>query len=128
MDDRNEGSPQLTRRAQLALLFAVGAWGAGVALASNAPIVSSANEPRTVRVEYGDLNLASKEGRDGLARRIHQAADIVCSQPEGRILAMWSEYRKCMLNATDSAWSQIKTPAFAKAPASEQRGLPALQP
>ena len=33
MDDRNEGSPQLTRRAQLALLFAVGAWGAGVALA-----------------------------------------------------------------------------------------------
>jgi UrcA family protein len=128
MDDRNEGSPQLTRRVQLALLFAVGALGAGVALPSSAPIVSSANEPRTVKVQYGDLNLASKEGRDVLARRIHQAADIVCNQPEGRIPAMWSEYRKCMRNATDSAWSQIKTPAFAKASASEQCGLPALEP
>jgi UrcA family protein len=118
MNDRNEGSPQLTRRVQLALLFAVGALGVGVALTSNAPIVSSENKPRTVKVEYGDLNLASKEGRDVLARRIHRAADIVCNQPEGRLLAMWSEYRKCMLNATDSAWTQIRMPAPAKVPAS----------
>jgi UrcA family protein len=118
MDNRNESSPLLTRRFQLGLLVAAGALGGGVALTSNAPIVSSENEPRTVKVEYGDLNLASKEGRDVLARRIHWAADRVCSQPEGRILAMWSEYRKCMLNATDSAWTQVRFPALAKVPAS----------
>jgi UrcA family protein len=118
MDDRNEIEPQFTRRAQLAVLIAVGALGGGVALTSNAPIVSSANEPRTVKVEYGDLNLASREGREVLARRIHRAADLVCSQPEGRILSMWTEYRKCMLNATDSAWTQIRMPALAKVPVS----------
>ena len=109
--DRSNDAPPLTRRFQLAMLAAVGALGAGVALTSNAPtIVSTANEPRTVKIEYGDLNLTSSQGKEVLTRRIHQAAEIVCSDADGRVLSVWVEFHKCMQNATDSAWSQIRMP------------------
>jgi UrcA family protein len=108
MERQNDGS--LTRRFQLAMLVAVGALGAGVALTSNAPIVSSEGEPRTVKVEYGDLNLGSQEGKDVLSRRIRRAVDLVCTESDSRMLTLWVEYRKCMQNATDSAWSQIRWP------------------
>jgi UrcA family protein len=87
-------------------------FGATAALTSNAPIMSSATNPRTVRIEYGDLNLATQKGKDVLSQRIRQAVNIVCAEPEPspRVLDMWSEYRRCMQNATDSAWSQIRWP------------------
>ena len=108
--DAHENSSSLTRRAQLTVLAAMGALGAAAALTSNAPIVSSDGYPRTVRIEYGDLNLSTQKGRDVLSQRIHQAVNLVCTEPSPRVLAMWSEYRKCTQNATDSAWSQIHWP------------------
>jgi UrcA family protein len=111
MNVRNQG-PQFTRRAQLTVLATIGALGATAALTSNAPIVSSDTDPRTVKIQYGDLNLATQRGKDVLSQRIRQAVDIVCAEPEPSpgALEMWSEYRKCMQNATDSAWSQIRWP------------------
>ncbi len=109
MDVDNEGS-SFTRRAQLSVLVAMGALGATAALTSNAPIVSSDGPARTVKVEYGDLNLSTLKGKQVLSQRIRQAVDLVCTEPNPRALAMWSEYRKCMQNATDSAWSQIHWP------------------
>jgi UrcA family protein len=109
MDVHNEGSGFM-RRALASVLAVMGALGATAALTSNAPIVSSDGQPRTVRVEYGDLNLASQKGKEVLSKRIRQAVDLVCFQPDPRALQMWSEYRKCMQNSTDSAWSQIRWP------------------
>jgi UrcA family protein len=94
------------------VLVTIGALGATAALTSNAPIVSTDTNPRTVKIEYGDLNLATQKGKDTLSQRIRQAVNIVCAEPEPspRVLETWSEYRRCMQNATDSAWSQIRWP------------------
>jgi UrcA family protein len=88
----------------------MGALGATVALTSNAPIVSSDSDPRIVKIEYGDLNLSTPKGKQVLSLRIRQAVDLVCAEPDLRELALWQQYRKCMQNATDSAWSQIHWP------------------
>ncbi|MEA3180649.1 MAG: hypothetical protein QOI59_4172 [Gammaproteobacteria bacterium] len=109
MDVHNDGSGFM-RRTLVSVLAAMGVLGATAALTSNAPIVSSDGEPRTVRIEYGDLNLSTQKGKEVLSQRIRQAVDLVCFQPNSRALQMWSEYRKCMQNATDSAWSQIRWP------------------
>jgi UrcA family protein len=111
MNVHNQG-PRFTRRAQLTVLATLGALGATAALTSNAPIVSTDTNPRTVKIEYGDLNLATQKGKDTLSQRIRQAVNIVCAEPEPspRVLETWSEYRRCMQNATDSAWSQIRWP------------------
>ena len=92
------------------LLGTMGVLGATVALTSNAPIVSSDGQARTVKVQYGDLNLSTPKGKEVLSQRIHQAVDLVCFQPDPRALQQWSQYRKCMQTATDSAWSQIRWP------------------
>jgi UrcA family protein len=98
------------QRVLSALLATAGVLGATAALTSNAPIVSSDGQPRRVRVQYGDLNLASTQGQKVLSQRIHQAVDLVCFQPDSRALQQWSEYRRCMETATSSAWSQIRWP------------------
>ena len=98
------------QRVLSALLATTGAMGATVALTSNAPIVTSAGQARTVKVQYGDLNLSTPKGKAVLSQRIHQAVDLVCFQPDPRALQQWSQYRSCIQTATDSAWSQIRWP------------------
>jgi UrcA family protein len=98
------------QRVLSALLATMGTLGAPVAVTSNAPIISTEGQARTVRVQYGDLNLSSTQGQKALSQRIHQAVDLVCFQPDTRALQQWSEYRKCMENATYSAWSQVRWP------------------
>ena len=99
-----------TQRGLAALLATMGTMGATAALTSNAPIVASDGQARSVRIQYGDLNLSSLRGQQVLSERIHSAVDLVCFQPEPRALQMWSQYRKCMENATASAWSQVRWP------------------
>ena len=98
------------QRVLAALLATTGAMGATVALTSNAPIVRSDGQTRTVKVQYGDLNLSTPKGKEVLSQRIHQAVDLVCFQPDARAQQQWSEYRRCMQTTTDSAWSQIRWP------------------
>jgi UrcA family protein len=99
------------QRVLSALLATTGALGATVALTSNAPIVSSDDgRARTVKVQYGDLNLSTERGKEILSQRIHRAVDLVCYQPDPRAMQQWSQYRTCMQTATDSAWSQIRWP------------------
>jgi UrcA family protein len=90
----------------------MGATGATVALTTNAPIVATTTDgqARSVRIQYGDLNLSSPRGQQVLSDRIHTAVDLVCFRPDPRALQMWSQYRKCMETATASAWSQIRWP------------------
>jgi len=96
------------QRVLSALLATTGALGATVAVTSNAPIISTEGQVRTVRVQYGDLNLSSTQGQKALSQRIHQAVDLVCFQPDPRALQQWSQYRECMEVATYSAWSQVR--------------------
>jgi UrcA family protein len=91
------------------LLATLGVLGATVAFTSNTPVVSH-DGTRSVKVQYGDLNLSTRKGHEALSQRIHRAVDLVCYQPDPHALQMWMEYRKCMQNATDSAWSQIHWP------------------
>jgi len=98
------------QRVLSALLATTGALGATVAVTSNAPIISTQGQVRSVKVQYGDLNLSSPQGQKTLSQRIHQAVDLVCFQPDPRALQQWSAYRRCMQDATYSAWSQIRWP------------------
>jgi UrcA family protein len=70
----------------------------------------SADDPRTVKVGYDDLNLTSQRGKDVLLRRIQQAADSVCAAPDVRNLVMAASYRNCVTNATSNALSQVRWP------------------
>ena len=97
------------QRVLAGLLATTGALGATVALTSNAPIVQSDGQVRSVKVQYGDLNLSSQKGQEALSQRIHKAVDLVCYEPETRTtLRLWSDYRKCVQDATSSAWSQVR--------------------
>ena len=98
------------QRVLSALLATAGVLGATVAVTSNAPIVSSDGPARTVKIQYGDLNLSTSKDQQVLSQRIHTAVDLVCFQPEPRALQQWSQYRRCMQVATDSAWSQVRWP------------------
>lgn len=98
------------QRVLSALLAAAGALGATVAVTANAPIVSSEGPARTVKIQYGDLNLSTSRGQQVLSQRIHTAVDLVCFQPDPRVLQQWAQYRHCMQTAMDSAWSQVRWP------------------
>ncbi len=55
-------------------------------------------------VRYGDLNLASEEGRVALDRRIRRAAKQVCSVAGAPIIP-YSKTRKCVQGAHSRAWA-----------------------
>lgn len=59
------------------------------------PTVSMAAATDTVRVPYGDLNLASDSGRGRLQQRIAFAAEVVCGPADHRDLAFTQQVREC---------------------------------
>jgi UrcA family protein len=62
-------------------------------------------EVRTRIVRYGDLNLASKEGRDTLDRRIRRAAKAVCSAGSNLPLGPYSRMKACTEATHRNAWA-----------------------
>jgi UrcA family protein len=102
---------RLARPLQLAMLVAMGCVGVAVAAAASASIDDSGDDRVSVKVGYGDLNLATRQGKDILKRRIRHAADVVCGEPDARELVMSAEYRNCITNATNRAWSQVRWPS-----------------
>jgi UrcA family protein len=68
---------------------------------ATAPAVA-AEAPRTVKVGYSDLNLASDRGRAVLDARIRQAAHTVCFEG-GRDVRSMSEEARCRQMAIKSA-------------------------
>jgi UrcA family protein len=68
------------------------------------------DDPSTLKVNYGDLNLATQRGKDALVRRIQRAADVVCGAPNARELVLSASYRDCVTNATNGALSQVRWP------------------
>jgi UrcA family protein len=93
---------------------------AAVAVAATlvVPTVSQAQDTRSTRVHYADLDLASNAGQTALQRRIAFAARIVCENGDARDLTMAPLVLACRDGAIAGA-----EPAFkAAVAAAEHRG------
>ena len=76
-------------------------------------VASSANcqtlQPRTARVSYADLDLASPAGRAMFERRVDAAADAVCGRNGYVALAELRAAAACHAQAVESAVGQVLT-------------------
>lgn len=76
-------------------------------------ITSQANcqtlQPRSARVSYADLDLASAAGRDMFERRVDAAADAVCGRNGYVGLAEQRLSAACHAQAVESAMGQVMT-------------------
>jgi UrcA family protein len=64
-------------------------------------------DARSVVVRFNDLNLHSSEGVAGLHKRIHSAAQSVCSDLDSRILALRATYERCVDEAVANAVAEV---------------------
>ena len=78
----------------------------------------------SVRVPYGDLDLASEQGANTLHARIAAAARQVCAPNgvDGRNLAAFAAERSCESQAIANAMSQVQGPQVASLAARHVRG------
>ncbi|WP_167755828.1 UrcA family protein [Vitreimonas flagellata] len=68
-------------------------------------------EARSVRVEYGDLNVEADAGAEVLLNRIERAAARACGANQGRRpLSERAATRACVQQAVDQAVSTIDAP------------------
>jgi UrcA family protein len=72
------------------------------AVASPAFALQSSDQPRSVKVSFADLNLATAEGRATLDRRLKSAVRSVCSI-DTRDPAEWMAERRCYHRAFSKA-------------------------
>jgi UrcA family protein len=76
-------------------------------------ITSQANcqtlQPRTARVSYADLDLASAAGRATFERRVDAAADAVCGRNGYAGLAELRAAAACHSRAVEGAMGQVMT-------------------
>ncbi|MBV8910556.1 MAG: UrcA family protein [Gammaproteobacteria bacterium] len=101
-----------TRRA----LTAIGALAACLMGAAGSALAAPhADEVATIRVAYGDLNLASDQGNSKLYSRISAAARQVCfaSNVDPRDLALYAQVRSCEAQAIANAVQAVNSPRLA---------------
>jgi UrcA family protein len=96
---------RLSARAALvpACLSVAGLLASATAFAWNPP------EPRSVTVDYRDLNMATLAGATTLYTRIHGAARQVCGDA-GRNLSEQHARELCLQHAIESAVSAVNSP------------------
>jgi UrcA family protein len=71
----------------------------------------SAEEPTTLTVQFGDLNLRSREGIAQLYQRLAVAAGQVCgADSDTRSLANWSQVRFCTRQSMARAVAAVGIP------------------
>ena len=80
---------------------------ASAANANTSNIVVRGGLP-TVVVHYSDLNIDSDAGRSTLARRVQQAANYVCFEPEVEPLGTALERKECYRAAIASGADQME--------------------
>jgi UrcA family protein len=110
MIEANNKGTRVTHPLQKMMLVTMGLAGVTLASVAGARVVDTERETVSIKVQYGDLNLATTEGKDVLKRRIRHAADVVCGEPDARDLVNSVVYKECMNNATNGAWSQVRWP------------------
>ncbi|MBJ7501268.1 MAG: UrcA family protein [Sphingopyxis sp.] len=74
-----------------------------------APAAASApgDEQQSVTIRYDDLNLSSESGRDRLTNRVKMAIRQVCNSNSRRTLAERAETRRCEVQASRDADTQL---------------------
>ena len=70
--------------------------------------------PRTLTVQFGDLNLNNAQGVDALYKRIKNAARNVCSELEGRTLSKKRLYAECVDTALSTAVTRVDRPLLSQ--------------
>jgi UrcA family protein len=110
MTEINTKGSRVTHPLQKMMLVTMGLAGVTMASVAGARIVDTERETVSIKVQYGDLNLATAEGKNVLKRRIHHAADVVCGEPDARDLVNSVVYKECMNSATNAAWAQVNWP------------------
>jgi UrcA family protein len=97
-----------------------------VALASVAHGASAdTTETVSVKVRYGDLNLASQAGATEMLQRIHHAAKQACVPSSGDPLDRMYWYEPCVRKATNQAVAKLDSPIVTAL--NSGRGAPASQ-
>jgi UrcA family protein len=93
---------RFVRRAALlaALTAALGAHASGSRAADD--------DPKSVTVNYSDLNLSTKAGVASLRRRIHWAATQVCGGDAPSDLSGQIKFRLCVSDAADKALAKVQ--------------------
>ena len=93
-----------------ALLLLAGAWQCD-ALA--APGAAAAGDVGQITVHFGDLNINQTAGVTVLYKRIRQAAERVCGEPQlpgSHVVSL--DWRRCVAEAIDQAVVSVDRPAL----------------
>lgn len=73
--------------------------------------VANSEEPKSVTVHYGGLDLANGKGAEALYSRLRGAARQVCATLDGRELRQKAAYRSCYNEALGNAVNQVNREA-----------------
>jgi UrcA family protein len=84
------------------------------ATASAGAVYGWSDQPPSVTVRYGDLNLASADGRSSLYRRLRQAAQQVCPDADASDMGRFARSQACQIQAVQRALRSIGGPVVAQ--------------
>lgn len=90
-------------RISIARSLVVAATGLGLVASAASPAFAGETQLRSIRVGYGDLDLASSTGRAQLDKRIHRAAGYVWGAHYIRELSLQDEVQDCRNDAVARA-------------------------
>jgi UrcA family protein len=99
----------ITISAAIVLGFSVAAASAST---TNSQFVSDGVNKYIVR--FPDLDLSKVDGAAALYSRLRQAAAIVCSPLESRLLGMAAQYRACIDHAIAGAVASVNRPMLSQ--------------
>jgi UrcA family protein len=71
---------------------------------------STRDNPRSVVVKYGDLDLSTRHGVASLHSRLNRAAKQVCSPLDSRVLGLREQYDQCVTDAVAQAVNTVGNP------------------
>jgi UrcA family protein len=84
------------------------------AMASQYSYGGLSDQPPSVTVRYDDLNLATRDGRASLYRRLKQAAQKVCPDDGAPELSRYMQAQACQVAAVQRAIRAIGGPVVAQ--------------
>lgn len=76
-----------------------------------APAIADSNQPRSVVVNFDELDLTTSQGATKLYARLRFAARQVCAPLEGRALRQRAAFNECYAEALTDAVEQVNIAA-----------------
>ena len=81
-----------------------------LAVPSDPAYAGSQDDPPSVTVDYGDLNLANNTGVEALYRRLSIATRVVCEKFDQRPLARRAKWHQCYEGALSAVVLDVNDP------------------